>query len=89
MGHAWYGNWRHTKRRNREHPVTALLAVVAILLAILLISFARVAVHGTQDLEATLLEPLTGEVAEPAPVEPADEVEAAVVTSRWATGLAP
>ncbi len=62
-----------------EHPVTAVLAIVAILLAILLIAWARVEVHGTQDLEALVEEHPVVSHTGPA------ENEAA--SSRWATGF--
>jgi hypothetical protein len=64
---------------NGEHPVTAVLAVVAILLAILLIGWARVEVHGTDDLAA-----LVDEEHYASPKAPAEN-EAA--SSRWATGF--
>jgi hypothetical protein len=64
---------------DREHPVTAVLAVIAILLAILLIAWARVEVHGTQDLEALVDEQPVVSHTGPA------ENEAA--SSRWATGF--
>ena len=78
---------------NGEHPVVALLAVLAIVLAILLIAWARVEVHGTHDLEAALSEP----GAEPAPAPPSQpaktqeerEVDEAVTSSRFATGFSP
>jgi hypothetical protein len=64
---------------NREHPVTAALAILAIVLAILLIAWARVEVHGTQDLEALVEEQPVVSNTGPA------ENEAA--SSRWATGF--
>jgi hypothetical protein len=67
------------KRPKGEHPVTAVLAIVAILLAILLIAWARVEVHGTQDLEALVEEHPVESHTGPA------ENEAA--SSRWATGF--
>ena len=43
-----------------EHPIVAILAVVAIVAAIVLIMWARVALHGTEDIEATFTDgPLT------------------------------
>jgi hypothetical protein len=65
--------------RNAEHPVTAALAILAIVLAILLIAWARVEVHGTQDLEALVEEHPVVSNTGPA------ENEAA--SSRWATGF--
>jgi hypothetical protein len=67
------------KRPNGEHPVTAALAILAIVLAILLIAWARVEVHGTQDLEALVEEQPVVSNTGPA------ENEAA--SSRWATGF--
>lgn len=70
---------------NSEHPVTAVLAVVAIVLSILLITWARFEVHGTGDLEAAL--------DENAPIQPRPdderEIDAAVTVNRFATGLSP
>jgi hypothetical protein len=77
-----------------EHPITAIIAVIAIFVAILLITWARIEVHGTGDLEEALVEPQ----AQPGvPLLPpkdikADEereVDAAVTSSRFATGLSP
>lgn len=71
---------------NGEHPIVAVLAVVAIVLAILLISWARVEVHGTGDLEATL-----NEEATPPSDKTKDErdIDEAVTANRFATGLSP
>jgi hypothetical protein len=76
-------------RPNGEHPVVAILAIVAIILAIVLISWARVEVHGTGDLEAALAEPAAEE--KPPARRPVDEreLDEAVTSSRWATGLSP
>jgi len=68
-----------------EHPVTAALAVVAILLAILLIGWARVEVHGTDDLAALVDEQPGYTVVHSASSNAAAENEAA--SSRWATGF--
>ena len=77
-----------------EHPITAIIAVMAILVAILLITWARIEVHGTADLEEALVEPQ----AQPGvPVLPPRDVkaeegrgiDAAVTSSRFATGLSP
>jgi len=75
-----------------EHPVVAVLAIIAIIAAMLLIGWARIEVHGTEDIEAVLSEPEAEElsaaprVAEPKPEEE-QEVEAAVTSSRFATGF--
>ena len=78
---------------NKEHPVVAVLAVIAIIAAMLLIAWARLALHGTEDLEEALADPATAE----APLEPRvdtmlpeeREVDAAVTSSRFATGFSP
>ena len=81
----------HPKFRHRdknEHPVVAIVAVVAILLAILLIAWARIEVHGTADLESALTEPRAEDV--PVPQEPDQRnVDEAVTSSRFATGFSP
>ena len=42
--------------RNGEHPVVAIFAVFAMIAAMLLITWARLEVHGTGDLEAAFTE---------------------------------
>ena len=44
-------------RSPHEHPVIAWIAIIAIVAAILLIAWARLEIHGTDDLEAALAEP--------------------------------
>jgi hypothetical protein len=70
---------------NGEHPVVATLAVVAIVLAILLITWARFELLGTSDIEAALTE------GAPIELKPDDEreLDAAVTSNRFATGLSP
>jgi hypothetical protein len=70
---------------NGEHPITALLAVLAIVLAILLITWARLEIFGTEDIEAALTE------GAPIELKPDDqrELDAAVTANRFATGLSP
>jgi hypothetical protein len=70
---------------NGEHPIVAVVAVIAIVAAILLITWARLEVHGTQDLEAALDEQA------PAVVKPQEErqVDEAVTANRFATGFSP
>ncbi len=70
---------------NGEHPIVAVLAVVAIVLAILLISWARFEVHGTGDLEATLSEEATPEHK----TKDERDIDEAVTANRFATGLSP
>ncbi len=77
-----------------EHPITAIIAVMAIFVAILLITWARIEVHGTGDLEEALLEPQAEPgvpVLPPKDIQPDEEreVDAAVTSSRFATGLSP
>ena len=75
-----------------EHPWTALLAVAAMFLAMLLILLARIAVQGIEDLHATFLgEPQSlAELSLPPPGEtPESQREAALAASRWATVFAP
>ncbi len=80
----------------QEHPVVAWIAVVAILAAILFISWARVAVHGTGDLEAALsdepappAEQATQASAQGDKTDQDAQVEDAVSASRWATTFSP
>jgi hypothetical protein len=80
----------------QEHPVVAWIAVIAIVTAILFIAWARVAVHGTGDLEAALSdEPASpAERAEQASAqrdrtEQHEQVEDAVAASRWASAFSP
>jgi hypothetical protein len=78
----------------QEHPVIAVIAIIAIIAAILLIAWARLEIHGTDDLEAALAEPpAQGDlpVAPKPDLKPDDEreIDAAVTSSRFATGLSP
>ena len=78
----------------QEHPVVAILAILAIVAAILLISWVRLEVHGTGDIEAALSEPSAeGDlpVAPKADLKPDEEreLDAAVTASRFATGFSP
>jgi hypothetical protein len=79
---------------NKEHPVVAVLAVIAIIAAMLLIGWARLALHGTDDIEEALLEPLMTEeqMLNPRPdnkLPEEREVESAVTSTRFATGFSP
>ena len=74
--------------------MVAVIAVIAIIAAMLLIAWARVEVHGTQDIEAAIAEaPHETDVAPtPSPDYRTDdqrEVEAAATSSRFATGFSP
>jgi len=67
-----------------EHPVVAILAVVAIVAAIVLIMWARVALHGTDDIEAALTD---GPIAQS--TDEQRELDAAVTSNRFAGGVSP
>jgi DTW domain-containing protein YfiP len=76
--------------RDPEHPVVAIVAIIAIVAAMLLIAWARLEVHGTEDIEAALAEPAAqGELLPPRKSDNEREVDAAVTTSRFATGFSP
>jgi hypothetical protein len=74
-----------------EHPVAAVVALITIVAAIVLIVWARLEVHGVEDIEAVLVTPVIAEE----PLKPRidtrtdeeREHEAAVVANRWAGGL--
>jgi hypothetical protein len=78
-----------TPEPEREHPVVAWLAVAAIVVASLLIAWARFEVHGTGDLEAALYEepeakaPSHGDAA----AKDALAVEEALATTRWVSAF--
>jgi hypothetical protein len=79
---------------NKEHPIVAVLAVIAIVAAILLIGLARVAVHGTEDLQEALADPVVSDLVVVVPKpdtipQEEREVDAAVTSSRFATGFSP
>jgi hypothetical protein len=62
-----------------EHPLVATLAVIAIVAAILLITWARIEVHGTEDIEAALSE----DVSLPPRPDEERERDAAVTANRF------
>lgn len=70
---------------NDEHPIVAVLAVIAIIAAIVLITWARFEVHGTRDIAAALTED------GPIEIQPGEqrELDAAVTSNRFATGVSP
>jgi hypothetical protein len=79
-----------------EHPVVAWVAVVAILAAMLFIAWARIAVHGTGDLEAALSVNAGSEAdqgtqasAQRDRSEHDAQVDDAVAASRWASAFSP
>jgi hypothetical protein len=91
MGHACTHDDVPGPNRN-EHPVVAVLAIIAIIAAMVLIGWVRVEVHGTEDIEAALSEPEAEELSAAPKVTEAKpeeerEVEAAVTSSRFATGF--
>jgi hypothetical protein len=92
MGHACTPD--HFPGPSKEHPVVAFIAVIAIVAAMLLIGWVRLEVHGTDDIEAALSEPVAeGDLplAPKADLKPDDEreLDAAVTSSRFATGFSP
>ena len=95
MGHACTPHDVHPGGKDpHEHPVVAVLAIIAIIAAMLLIAWARIEVHGTDDIEAALAEtPAQGDLpVAPKPDLKSDEereVDAAVTSSRFATGFSP
>ena len=81
---------------NGEHPIVAWASILAVVIAILLILWARFEVHGTQDLEQALLQDAPAPaMAKPKPSPGADKsardakVEEAVAAGRWAAGFTP
>ncbi len=81
---------------NGEHPIVAWIGILAIVVAILLILWARVEVHGTDDLEQALSKDAAAPGAvKPKPSPDADRraretrVDDAVAAGRWATGFSP
>lgn len=74
-----------TPEPEREHPVIAWLAVAAIVIACLLIAWARIEVHGTGDLEAVLSEEPEANASHhgDAAAREAQALEEALATSRW------
>ncbi len=74
---------------NGEHPVTAVIAVVAIVCAILLIMWARVEVHGTTDIEDALEAPISEKAHVDSRTHEQREVDAAVTSNRFITGFSP
>ena len=83
MGHTCTHD--HFRAPDKEHPVVAVIAILAIIAAMLLIAWARIEVHGTRDIEAALVEPVEVQINPQSPAE--QEVDAAVTSSRFATGF--
>ena len=90
MGHACTHDDYPGPNGGNEHPVIAVIAILAIAAAILLIFWVCVELHGTDDIEAVLSEPDTeaAAVLKPTPLPQEDrEVEEAAASSRFATGF--
>jgi hypothetical protein len=86
MGHACTpADFPRSPAPKAEHPVTAVLAVIAILAAILLIAWARVEVHGIADLE--LAEESDSSTTRSAILNGGKAAENEAASSRWATGF--
>jgi len=77
----------------RDHPVVGWIGLLAILITILLLVWARVAVIGTRDIEEVLAKPTKETDAGKGVAEEraarGREVDEAVTSSRWATGFSP
>jgi hypothetical protein len=77
----------------RDHPVVGWIGLLAILITILLLVWARVAVIGTRDIEEALVEPAPeADAAQGAAKDQGArgrKVDEAVTSSRWATGFSP
>jgi hypothetical protein len=83
MGHACTpADFPHSPEPNGEHPVTAVIAVAAILIAMLLIAWARIEVHGTDDLAA-----FVEDEPERSTMSNTGAAENEAASSRWATGF--
>jgi hypothetical protein len=85
MGHVWTHD-PYPGPDGDEHPIVAALAIIAMVAAVLLIMWARFEVHGTDDIEAALSEPAANPEAKS---DEALDLEAAVTSSRFATGFSP
>jgi hypothetical protein len=73
-----------------EHPVIAWAGILAVLVATLLILWARIEVHGTSDLESALsTEQKRGASPQADRKDGESEVDDAVATGRWAAGFSP
>ena len=94
MGHACCHDEHLGEHKDPEHPVVAIVAIIAIVAAMLLITWVRLEVHGTEDIEEAISELATQRDEPPAPkpdYRPQEEreVDAAVTSSRFATGFSP
>jgi len=81
---------------DHEHPLVAWTGIFAMLAAILLISWARIEVHGTGDLEAALTESGPEAASARRKLSPEGDrtkhekaVDKAVAAGRWAAGFSP
>jgi hypothetical protein len=94
MGHACTHDQYPGPNGDNEHPVVAVIAIIAIAAAILLIAWARLELSGAEEIEAALTEtPVQGDspLAPKADQRPSEEreLDAAVTSSRFATGFSP
>jgi len=90
MGHSCTHD--HFPEPDKEHPVVAIVAVIAIIAAMVLITWVRLEVHGTGDIEAVLTdEPVAAQPDGKSSAQSSEEreVDAAVTSSRFATGFSP
>lgn len=81
---------------SREHPIIAWAGILAVVVAILLILWARIEVHGTQDLQEALSQdsPAPGaKKLKPSPeadkARREKDLDEAVAAGRWAAGFSP
>ena len=81
---------------DREHPLVAWTGILAMLAAMLLISWARIEVHGTGDLEAALTEVSPEADSARRKLSPEGDrtkhekaLDKAVAAGRWAAGFSP
>jgi hypothetical protein len=94
MGHVCTHDEYPGPNGKNEHPVVAVIAIIAIVAAILLIAWARLELHGTEEIEAAFTEtPVQSDLplAPKTGHKPAEEreVEDAVTSGRFATGFSP
>ena len=81
---------------DHEHPLVAWTGIIAMLAAIVLISWARIEVHGTSDLEAVLTAGTAEAVFAQRKLSPEGDrtkhekaLDKAVAAGRWAAGFSP
>jgi uncharacterized membrane protein len=92
-----FGKQRHGldagRSGGRDHPIVGWVGLLAIVITILLLVWARVAVIGTRDIEEALVAPApqadTAQGVHKERGARGREVDEAVTSSRWATGFSP